>query len=316
MLAFPQYAWDEWLDLHGMQVHLTRHEPQKAGGKVRIGGLAGTFIPKGTVFCTEGTDGSPSMDFETVENAEIGSEGFVVTDVLSAEGGRNYNVPRNTITLMEEPVQGITSVLNEEQMTGGTDRETDNDFYDRIAAEYASSMTFLGNDSDYVRWAKEAGAGDCVVIPAWNGPGTVKLAIIDQNGQPAASELVNAVFNYIVSPEDRSRRLLPTGCAELTCEPAETRAISYTLTGLLFDDTTSIEQIKKDFAAAVKPVYSAAKAECLLRYNDVRPLITGIPGVEDFETFLMDGATDNISLESQEYPDTGTLDFSQGETDE
>ena len=26
MISYPQYAWDEWLDLHGQQVHLTRHE--------------------------------------------------------------------------------------------------------------------------------------------------------------------------------------------------------------------------------------------------------------------------------------------------
>lgn len=310
MLAFPQYAWDEWLDLHGLQVHLTRHEPQKAGGTVRIEGLAGTVIPKGTVFCTAGTEGSPSMDFETVESAEIGDNGTVDISVLSSEGGRTYNVPDNTITMMQEPVSGITSVFNGEQMTGGTDRETNDDFYDRIAAEYDSSMTFLGNDSDYVRWAKEAGAGDCVVIPAWNGPGTVRLAIIDQNGQPATRELVNAVYDYIVSPEDRTRRLLPTGCAELTCEAAQTRTVSYTLTGLLYDDTTDIEQIKKDFALAVKPVYGVAKSECLLRYNDVRPLIKGISGVEDFDTFLIDGAMENIIFDSQEYPDTGILDFS------
>ena len=24
MIAFPQYAWDEWLDRHGQQVHLER----------------------------------------------------------------------------------------------------------------------------------------------------------------------------------------------------------------------------------------------------------------------------------------------------
>ena len=93
-------------------------------------------------------------------------------------------------------------------------------------------MTYLGNDTDYKRWAKEAGAGDCIVDPAWKGPGTVRLVLVDGNGQPANKELIDAVFNHIVSPTDRAARLLPTGCAELTCagtpqpeEEAEARKI-------------------------------------------------------------------------------------------
>lgn len=35
MIAFPEYAWDEWLDLHGRQVHLTRHEAEPAFGYVK-----------------------------------------------------------------------------------------------------------------------------------------------------------------------------------------------------------------------------------------------------------------------------------------
>ena len=40
---------------------------------------------------------------------------------------------------------------------------------------------------------------------------------------------VQDVYNYIVSPNDRSARLLPTGTAELTCAAATTvAAVSYT----------------------------------------------------------------------------------------
>lgn len=50
MIAFPQYAWDEWLDLHGQQVHLERHQPESASGKVKVTGKAGAVIAAGTVF--------------------------------------------------------------------------------------------------------------------------------------------------------------------------------------------------------------------------------------------------------------------------
>ena len=47
-----------------------------------------------------------------------------------------------------------------------------------------------------------------------------------------------------------------------------------------------------------------------MRYNDVRPVIKGIAGVTDYGKFLMNGAEENINLASEEYPETGTLDFS------
>lgn len=318
MIAFPQYAWDEWLDLHGQQVHLERHQPEKAYGSVRVSGTAGTEIAAGTTFCTPATDTGPSIEFISTEAAVIGEAGNVVIDVEAAESGTGSNVAANTVSIMAKPNKAVTEVINPEPITGGTERETNDDFWDRIAAEYDNSMTYLGNDADYIRWAKQAGAGDCIVVPAANGPGTVKLVLVDANGQPANEKLVQDVYNYIVSPGDRSKRLLPTACAELIYGPATTVTVSFTITGLVYDETTDIEKIKEDFAKAVKAVYAKAKTENVLRYNDVRPLITGvegtedsgIAGVQDFETFLMDGDTKNIRLSREEYPETGTLNFS------
>lgn len=310
MIAFPQYAWDEWLDLHGKQVHIERHPPNRASGKLNITGTAGTIIAAGTVFCTPATDMGPSIEFQSLEETEIGEDGTVLISVLAVESGIASNVASGTVTLMAKPDKNIISVINSEPIRGGTELESNDDYYDRIAAEYESSMTYLGNDSDYVRWAKEAGAGDCIVIPTAEGPGTVKLVLVDGNGQPANEELVQDVYDYIVSPEDRSRRLLPTACAKLICTSATTVKVDYTITGLIYDRTTTMEQIKADFMEAVKIVYTAAKQEGILRYNDVRPIISDISGVEDFDTFLMDGDMKNLRLGSEEYPETGTLNFS------
>ena len=310
MIAFPMYAWDDWLDLHGMQVHISRHEAEYATGTVTVTGEEDTRIEAGTVFCTTGTDESPSLGFESIEEVVIGNTGTATINVKAVEAGTQSNVPANTIVLMEEPINEIESVTNSSATTGGTERENNDDYYDRIAAEYDNSMTYLGNDTDYIRWAKEAGAGDCIVVPAANGPGTVKLVLVDSNGQPASQTLIDDVYNHIVSPSDRSARLLPTACAQLSCVAATTLSISYTITGLIYDSTTSIAQIKNDFTDAVRAVYSEAKDEGVLRYNDVRPILRNIAGVEDFSTFLMQGGTTNITLNQEEYPETGTLNFS------
>ncbi len=311
MIAFPQYAWDEWLDLHGQQVHLERHAPQRASGKVKVTGEPGTTIAAGVVFCTPATDSGPSVEFRTLEEAVIGEDGTVLLPVAAMESGTHSNVAANTIVLMARPDKNLATVTNPEPIRGGTERESNDDFYDRIAAEYDSSRTYLGNDSDYIRWAKEAGAGDCVVLSAAEGPGTVRLALVDGNGQPANEELVKEVYEYIVSPENREARRLPTACARLICGPAATVTVDFTVTGLVYAETT-LEQIQTEFASAVKTVYAAAKQQGVLRYNDVRPILSWIVGVMDFEGFLMNGETKNIRLGREEYPETGRLEFSQG----
>lgn len=309
MIAFPQFAWDEWLDLHGKQVHLTRHEAECASGSVKVSGIVGTVIPSGTIFCTPATNESPALEYLSNEDSIIESDGTVTISVTAVTSGTISNVAANTICMMAKPDKNILSVTNKEPITGGTQRESNNDYYDRIATEYDSSMTYLGNDSDYIRWAKEAGAGDCIVVSSYDGLGTVKLVLVDRNGEPAKDTLIQEVYHYIVSPDDRTKRLLPTACAKLVCVAATTVNIHYICTGLSIDETTTIEQVKKDFKEAVMKIYDKAKNDSILRYNDVRPLISAINGVKDFDAFMINDNIVNIQLAQEEYPQTGNLNF-------
>lgn len=317
MIAFPQYAWDEWLDMHGQQVHIIRHEAAKARGVLELQGEPGTEIPAGTIFCVPAIDDIPAVEFETDTDCVIDETGTVKTAITAVEAGPEANVKSGSVSIMDEPMDEITAINNEHDITGGAAAESDDDYYDRIAAEYENSRTYLGNDRDYKRWAQEAGAGDCIVVPAAEGPGTVKLVLVDVNGGPANGELVEKVREHIFSPHDRAGRLMPTACAKLICVPAETVTITYFCTGLKYDEKTSLEQIKLEFREKLKAVYSSAKSENMLRYNDVRPLISSIVGVKDFDTFLMkrsdepdsDGMS-NITLASEEYPDTEKCEFS------
>ena len=148
-------------------------------------------------------------------------------------------------------------------------------------------------------------------MQAWNGPGTVKLVLVDSNGDPASEELIQAVYEHIVSPDDRSQRLLPTGTAELTIEAATTVEISYQCTGLEYDPgVTNIEQIKRDFEKAVETVYERAKDSGKFVYHQAESLITDLPGVSDYDSFKVNGAEEDIQLSEEEYPKTKNLDFS------
>ena len=312
-LAFPQFAWGEWLDMHGAQVHIERRRASYAAGFVSVTVEEATSISKNSVFMTPASDRTESVEYISTEDVDIEAKGTVLIPVQAAEAGSESNVGANAVTLMGTPSDAVTEVTNPEPIIGGVDEESDDDYYDRIAAEYQASMTFTGNDSDYIRWAKAAGAGDCFVIDAPDGPGTVGLIIIDPNGRPASQEMLTAVYNYIVSPNDRSARLLPTACAQLSVRTTEMVDIDYAITGLVFDESTNLEQIKSDFMAAVLSEYSTAFNDGVLKYNNVRPLIKGISGVLDFTTFTINGGTSNVLLSGGDYPQTGTLDFSTEE---
>lgn len=311
MVMFPQYAWGQWLDLHGSQVGLVRHEAVRAFGYLTITGIEGTKIPKGTVFCVPANGDAPAVCFATDEAAEIGRDGAVRAAVTAVEPGAGSNVKAGTVILAFKPIQGIVSIINEDNLTGGTEDESDESFYERIAMEYQSDYSnYIGNDEDYKRWAKAVpGIGDCIVISAWDGPGTVKLVLVDENGSPANGKLVQAVYDYIVSPDDRSKRILPTGTAKLSVVPAATKKISYLCTGMQLQENSSLEQIEKEFRAGVMKLYGKAKTQGVLRYNQVRSVLTGISGVEDFETFEMNEGMENITLLEEEYAVSDTVTF-------
>lgn len=312
MLMFPQYAWGDWLDLHAAAAGIERRPAGYASGSVTVTGDPGTVIPDGAIFCTEATDSTPALEYAADSMAIIPESGSVTVEVTAVEAGRESNTKKNTVVFALTSIKGLSTVNNPDDITGGTDVESDEDLLERIEEEnFRDGATFIGNDSDYIRWAKEVvGVGDCIVVPTWNGPGTVKLIIVDSNGEPANARLIEAVYYHIVSPHDRSLRLLPTACAELTVEAATTKKISYTCTGLVYDDTTDIPTIVSQFKELVMKEYSEAKVEGILVYNQVRPLITDIPGVSDFDTFLMNGAEENIPLSNDEYAATDQVDFS------
>lgn len=311
MLMFPMWAWGEWLDLHGSQVGITRKAPNRASGTITIEGNAGTALAKGFRFCTPATDTGPCLEFLLNEDVVIPDNGAATAEITAVLPGRASNVKSDAITLMAKPVRGISKIYNQADVTGGTDEEEDEAYLDRIMEKYGSEgASYIGNDADYRRWAREvSGIGDCIVMPTWNGPGTVKLVLVDSNGQPANEQLQEAVYNYIISPDDREKRLMPTGSAELTVAAADTRMIDYACSGLALDNSVSAELVESVFRERVLEYYAQAKMENIVRYNKIHCILTNIPGVMDFSNLLINGEEKNILLDPDEYPQTNQIDF-------
>lgn len=81
------------------------------------------------------------------------------------------------------------------------DEETDDHLRDRLLSA-DDWIAYGGNIADYLAMLSkisEVGAGQ--VYPIWNGGGTVKLVIVDNNLMPASADLVKKVKN-IIDPTD------------------------------------------------------------------------------------------------------------------
>jgi len=312
MLAFPEGAWDEWLDMHAAQANgLTRKAASYATGEIQVTAEEGTVIEEGTVFAVPETDNNEVVEFESTAEVEFLEDGTLTIPIKAVDAGADGNVAAGTITIMDDPVDGVEEITNESPTTGGTDEESDDELYDRIAAENSSAKTYVGNDSDYIKWALSVdGIGGCIVNQAYDGPGTVQLVLTDSNGDPASSDLCEAVYNYIVSPNDRSARLLPTGSAYLSVTSATTRAIAFTAAGLELSDTT-LDTVVATFSENIEAVFDAAKDDNILRYNSARTVLANIDGVVDFESFTMAGGETNITLDSAEFATLGTVTFAE-----
>lgn len=304
MIMFPMWAWGEWLDYHASIAGIKRKEAGFASGKLQINGLEGTSIPAGSVFVTPATDNGPSIEFEALEDYVIDSSGVIEIDVIAKESGKGSNVQAGTITLMSKPIQGITKVSNGNQFSGGTQTEDDESLRERIQqVNESQGVSYVGSDSDYIRWAKEViGVGSVIVVPEWMGPGTVKLVIVDSNGEAANDYILDEVYNHIMSPDNSMERLAPIGALLTVAGPALVE-IEYTCSVDLSEGTTP-EAVEEKFREKIEVYYETAKNEGTLKYNRIAALLMEVEGVKDFTELKINGSVNNITFDIDEYPKT------------
>ena len=307
-IMFPMWAYDEWLDLHAKGKGLVRKPPNPASGTLTVTGVPWTEIPAGFKFAVPATGDTPAIEYKTKEKYTIGDTGTVNLQVTATEAGTKGNVPAASITMMMTPIKGITSITNPAPITGGTEQESDDNLRGRIdELDAASEASFVGSDGDYKRWAEEVpGVGTALPMPEWAGPGTVKVVIIDSNGQPANESIITAVYNHIMRPDDRIQRKAPIG-ATVTVVAPTAKEINYTFL-LEIQAGETQETVLERFKAQFQSYYIEAKKEGVVRYTRIGSILTSTSGVKDYTGLTINGGIANIILKADEYPVTGTID--------
>jgi len=195
--GFAQTTFGTYLDLRAEEHGLSRIPASKATGYVTFFGDSGTVIPEGTIVSTPSSELAPAVFFRTTTQAVISDAGEVSVPIEALDEGIEGNVAAGAISVLSTPIQGVARIENEQATSGGADTEDDASLLARYL-EWVRNPSAGGNKADYVKWALEvAGVGSVSVVPLKYGNGTVSVAIVDKDMQPASEELVQRVQEHI-----------------------------------------------------------------------------------------------------------------------
>ena len=306
---FYQFAGGIYLDYHAEAAGLVRKPPVSATGTVTVTGKPGTDIPEGFLFAVPASGDVPAIPFASLEDVTILDDGVVRIPVRAVNTGPDGNVKPDTIVIMaSRTLTGIERITNEEATTGGAAVETDEELRARIAEVYASKgLSFVGNDADYVRWALEVETvGAAIVVPEWDGPGTVELILVDRTGYPADQPILDAVYDHIISPGDRLKRLAPIG-ATLTVKAPEILSIDVSCS-LTLQTGAAYATVYAKLRENIMAHFLEASDSGIVRYAGIGAIIIRTEGVEDYENLTLNGNAANVLFSPELFPVLGELE--------
>ena len=303
-LAFPQTSEGIYLEYLGEERNVFKNPATYSTGIITVKGKPGVTIEKGRLVGTIATDEKPSIEFEFTETKSINDTGSVCISAKCTEKGIVGNVEPNNITIAISPINGVESITNEENFKGGTEIEDEEHFRERVInAEKEDKLS--GADSDYVAWAKEVdGVGYAYTISEWNGPGTVKVLILDKNRQPATKDLIDDVQKYIapIVPKGQNRKgKAPTG-AIVTIATSETLNVKIKAK-FNFKEGFNRENVLNDLKIKLNNYLANIDIGGTIVYNAIHTIIGSIiltgDGLEDFSNLTVNDVQENIKLIDQ-----------------
>lgn len=191
--AFLTKAEGKYLTDKAKEFGIERKGAQKAVGIVRFTGREGTTVYKNSIVSTVS-----GLQFETVEQKQI-EEGKTYIDIKveSLGYGKEYNISAFAIKSLNTSINGIEKVENLESFVGSNSTESDDELRKRTFQKI-NYPTASGNANHYREWASEVnGIGAVKVLPTWNGPGSVKLIILDSQRKTANQALIENTSAHI-----------------------------------------------------------------------------------------------------------------------
>ena len=290
-LVFLPTATGDYLTMRAEEHGVYRQPPSPAKYKAEF---TGTIPEPGARFFADG------HYFLLMQDDELGL-------YLEAEtpGSAASDLPPGTPIVPVDTINGLTAASISSEIEPGTDEEGDESLRTRVQEKIAGPAE-NGNIQHYKTWCEEVpGVGRARIVPLWDGPNTVKGVLIDTDGAPASSAVVERVQEYI----DPGSTGLGEGVANIgahftavAATPFEVQ-ISFSVTlakgGVLSEVQAAAETALAQHIKEVNLTTSDGEA-AILRISTVGNVIYALPGVLDYTNLRFNGATANIELTSEE----------------
>lgn len=197
------YASGDFLDHIGILVGATRIAATAATSTVRFilsaARSVNTTIPAGKRV-TAGDNVFFATDTETVIPAGSTYTDIPVTCTETGATGNDYAI--GTLTTLVDPIPYVASVSNITVSAGGTAKEADDAFRDRIQLAPESFST-AGPDGAYIYWAKTASSTIIDVSVMSPSPGVVAIYPLVTGGEIPGQEILDAVLEICSSKKIR-----------------------------------------------------------------------------------------------------------------
>ena len=292
-LNIENLTGDELTQVVNERTGRKRKSASFAASIVHITGQPNARINKGD----QVSNGNVTYSF--IETTTLDANGQQTVLVQCDEAGKIGNTLPNSIVYFPVTLSGLTSVTNLEAVTNGYDEESDASLLERYF-EYLQLPATSGNPAHYRVWSLEVnGVGDAKVYPAWNGGGTVKVAIIDSNKRAASEGLISTVLNHI-------EEVRPIG-ATVTVVSGKEKSINISANLVLANGHTISAAQSAYEESLVQHFANLAYKETYVSHAKVGNLLLDIPGVVDYSNLLINGGMANILLEEEEIPVLGTV---------
>ncbi|MGC4378410.1 baseplate J/gp47 family protein [Fictibacillus sp. Mic-4] len=295
-LGFAETAEGVYLDLRASEFGITRKPALKAQGSVVLTGPTDTLVPSGTRLQTE-----TEIFFVTLEDAVL-TNGTATVTAEAETGGIDGNVAPNTITaLAPGDLYGVVSVNNPLAFDGGADEEDDESLLKRLKDRVQKPAT-SGNVAHYYQWAMEvAGVGDAKVYPTADGPGTVKVVLLDTEKTAPTQAIIDVATVYINENKPIGATVTVVGASELAVNVSATLTLAAGAT---------VEEVTTQFTDALREyLKSIAFTGDLIRYTRIANLMLDVPNIIDYSNLTVNGGTSNIQPTDIQVGVVGTVVF-------
>jgi len=192
---FVSTAFGEALDIHGSEYDVPRKAATSASGNIVATGVNGSTIAAGTKLQ------AGSVQYQTLALGTIsGGTATIAVQALTFGADTNQD-PGAGLTFVTTPT-GVdnAATVDGSGLTGGFDRETDEEYRQRILFRKRNPITG-GSPTDYIQWTLEVpGVTRAYVFPKENGNGSVVVRFMTDNttadGIPTAGD-VTAVQTFL-----------------------------------------------------------------------------------------------------------------------